>query len=165
MPTGIFAIARSGMDVEHQRLEVIAQNLANASTTRVATGDAYQPMRLVSGPRASGLKRAAFEDQLLDAGNLMSSDPTAAISNTDPTGSLTGVQSYGVEPANTQPRLVYEPSHPHADSKGFVHYPGIDHAAEMALMVQTLRVYEANTVMFNAAHSMYMRALDLGSKG
>ena len=45
-----------------------------------------------------------------------------------------------------------------------VAYSGIDHASEMALMVQTQRVYEANTVMFNAARTMYMRALELGNK-
>lgn len=76
-----------------------------------------------------------------------------------------GVQTYGVEPTDAQPRVVYDPAHPHADARGFVQYPGIDHAGEMALMVQTLRVYEANTIMFNAGHAMYMRALDLGSKG
>jgi flagellar basal-body rod protein FlgC len=30
-------------------------------------------------------------------------------------------------------------------------------------MVQTLRVYESNAVMYNAGRSMYMRALELGS--
>ncbi|AMM13154.1 hypothetical protein AX768_02530 [Burkholderia sp. PAMC 28687] len=64
----------------------------------------------------------------------------------------------------TPSRLVYDPSHPHADAKGFVAYPGLDHAGEMALMVQTLRVYESNVVMFNAGRSMYMRALELGSR-
>jgi flagellar basal-body rod protein FlgC len=144
MSTGIFSIARSGMDVEHQRMEVIAQNLANANTTRTATGEVYQPLRLVSGPRTDGMN-TSFDDHLSTA--------------------LSGVQSYGDETTDAAPRLVYDPAHPHADANGFVHYPGLDHAGEMALMVQTLRVYEANTVMFSAARSMYMRALDIGSKG
>ncbi|BFG79454.1 flagellar basal body rod protein FlgC [Paraburkholderia terrae] len=154
MSDSIFAIARSGLDVEHQRMEVIAQNLANAGTTRTATGETYTPMRLVSGPRVA----SKFSDALQFGapGSTASALPTAG---------LTGVQAYAIEPAATQPRLVYEPSHPHADAKGFVHYPGLDHAGEMALMVQTQRVYEANVIMFNAARSMYMRALDLGSKG
>ena len=45
-------ISRSGMDVEWRRLEVISSNLANMSTVRTATGEAYQPMRLMSGPKA-----------------------------------------------------------------------------------------------------------------
>ncbi|GAB5096247.1 flagellar basal body rod protein FlgC [Caballeronia sp. HLA56] len=149
MSTGIFAIARSGMDVEHQRMEVIAQNLANASATRAAGSQPYQPMRLVSGPRASDASSLAFSSELSHA----------ALAN------LSGAQTLSVEPVDAAPRLVHDPAHPHADAKGFVRYPGIDHAGEMALMVQTLRVYEANTVMFNAARSMYMRALELGNKG
>lgn len=40
-------ISRTGLDVEWRRLEVIAQNLANASSV------GYQPRRLVSGPIGS----------------------------------------------------------------------------------------------------------------
>ncbi|OLL30864.1 flagellar basal body rod protein FlgC [Burkholderia sp. SRS-W-2-2016] len=145
MSDSIFAIARSGLDVERQRMEVIAQNLANASTTRTASGAPYQPLRLVSGPR-------------------MASDSFASQLNGAATQAPAGVQMYGVETVDVPPRLVYDPAHPHADAKGFVSYPGLDHAGEMALMVQTLRVYESNTVMFNAARSMYMRALELGNR-
>jgi flagellar basal-body rod protein FlgC len=147
MSDSIFAIARSGLDVERQRMEVIAQNLANAGTTRTASGVPYQPLRLVSGPQMA-LVTSAFADHLQGT-----AAPVA----------MGGVQAYGTEQIDVPPRLVYDPSHPHADAKGFVSYPGLDHAGEMALMVQTLRVYESNVVMFNAARSMYMRALELGS--
>jgi flagellar basal-body rod protein FlgC len=163
MAANLFAIARSGMEVEHDRLETIAQNLANAGTTRTAEGDVYRPMRLVSGPRVSNA-----DDRVSFAARLQTPDleDSGASGTSFAAGTpFAGVQAYGVEPMDVQPRLVYEPSHPHADANGFVHYPGIDQAAEMTLMVQTLRVYEANTVMFNAARAMYMRALDLGSKG
>jgi flagellar basal-body rod protein FlgC len=152
MSDSIFAIARSGLDVERQRMEVIAQNLANASTTRTSAGVPYQPLRLVSGPQMT----SAF------AGHLKGMDEAQSAS-APPVTSLGGVQTYGIEQVDTPPRLVYDPSHPHADAKGFVAYPGLDHAGEMALMVQTLRVYESNAVMYNAGRSMYMRALELGS--
>lgn len=148
MSDSIFAIARSGLDVERQRLEIIAQNLANAGTTRTASGEPYRPLRLVSGPRVD----TSFSDFLHTA----SGSPLG--------GSPAGVQAYGIERVDTSPRLVYDPAHPHADAKGLVAYPGIDHAGEMSLMVQTLRTYEADTVMFNAARSMYMRALELGNR-
>ncbi|WP_322026141.1 flagellar basal body rod protein FlgC [Burkholderia sp. BCC1977] len=147
MSDSIFAIARSGLDVEHQRMEIIAQNIANAGTTRTATGEPYRPLRLVSGPRVG----ASFND------HLQAGAPS-------PAAGLAGVQSYGIERVDAPARLVHDPAHPHADAKGFVAYPGIDHAGEMSLMVQTLRTYEADTVMFNAARSMYMRALELGSR-
>lgn len=63
MSDTLFAIARSGMDVERLRMEVIAQNLANAGSARGAGVEGYQPVRLVSGPNAA----SGFEQALGDA--------------------------------------------------------------------------------------------------
>lgn len=136
------AISRSGMDIEWQRLQVIAQNLANANTTRTASGGAYRPLRLVSGPKVS-------------FGSLLSGASTSALS---------GVQVYGTEEMPGSVRRAHEPNHPHADADGFVSYPDIDRAGEMTLMIQTSRAYEANLVALNLAHQMYSRALDLGKQ-
>ena len=134
-------ISRSGLDVEWRRLEVIAQNLANANTTRTANGEPYRAQRLVTGPRSAFAK-------------LLGSDVPAPA----------GVMAYGVEPDGTPARRVYEPSHPHADAQGYVTYPGIDQAGEMSLMVKTARIYEANMVALNAAGRMYDKALELGKR-
>src|SRR5437868_3352393 len=106
------AISRSALDVEWQRLQVIANNLANANTTRTADGATFRPMRLVSGPGTS------FSSLL---------NSTAHVQQP------TGVEVYGVEPIAGNVRRVYDPTHPHADADGFVSYPEIDRAAEMTL--------------------------------
>lgn len=134
-------ISLSGMDVEWRRLDVIANNIANVSTARTATGEPYRAMRLMSGP-AAGFQK--LMDQKGDA------------------ASLQGVTVYGVEPTNTPPRKVYEPANPQADGKGYVTYPGIDMGAEMTLMVKTARAYESNVVAMNIARQMYAKALELG---
>ena len=136
-------ISRTGLDVEWRRLEVIADNIANANTTRTALGGPFRASRLVSGPRAdfAALLRGGASPQALG-----------------------GVQVYGVEPTAAEPRRVHEPNHPHADADGFVTYPGLDHAGEMTLMVQTARAYEANIVAMNAARTMYAKALELGKR-
>lgn len=134
------AISRTALDVEWQRLQVIATNLANANTTRTADGGVFRPMRLVSGPRTS------FSDLLKSTSH----------------SSVGGVQTYGIEAVAGNVRRVYDPSHPHADADGFVTYPDIDRAGEMTLMIQTSRAYEANLVALNLAHQMYSKALELG---
>lgn len=136
-------ISRTALDVEWRRLEIIAQNIANAGTTLDAGGEVYRPLRLLSGPRGS------FAD--LVAGR--AGQPN-----------LQGVAVYSIEAQAVPPRRVYEPAHPQADAEGYVSYPGIDHAAEMALMVKTSRAYEANVVALNAARQMYARALEIGSR-
>lgn len=135
-------ISRTALDVEWRRLEVIAQNLANAGTTLDATGQPYRALRLLSGPAGS------FTDMI----------------NSKAGNNLRGVSVYSIEPQNLPPRRVYEPSHPQADSEGYVSYPGFNHAEEMALMVKTSRAYEANVVALNAARQMYSKALDIGRR-
>jgi flagellar basal-body rod protein FlgC len=136
-------ISRTGLDVEWRRLEVIAQNIANVNTTLDAKGEAYRPLRLLSGPAGDFAGVMAGKAQKTD---------------------LRGVTVYSIEAQNVQPRRVYEPAHPQADTEGYVSYPGFDHAAEMALMVKTSRSYEANIVAMNAARQMYSKALDIGRR-
>lgn len=135
-------ISLSGLDVEWRRLEVIADNIANANTTAVPGGELYRARRVVSGPRAS------FGELLQSPG----------------VGGLHGVAVYGTEPVQASPRRVYEPQHPNADKDGFVSYPSVDQAGEMALLVKTARAYEANLVAMNAARQMYSKALEIGRR-
>lgn len=135
-------ISMSGMDVEWQRLRVIAENLANVNSTRDAMGGTYKPKRLVSGPSLS------FDAMLSGAA--------------DANLSASGVRVMGVENVADAERRQYEPDHPHADVDGFVTYPKVDHATEMALMIKTSRVYEANLTALTLARQMYSRALEMG---
>lgn len=137
-------ISRTGLDVEWQRLQVIAQNIANMNTSRAADGQPYRAMRLLSGPAADFRTLARG-----DAGR-----------DTRPSG----VSVLGLEPVANGVRRVHEPGHPHADAEGFVTYPDIDQAGEMALMIRTARAYEANLTAMGIAQQMYARALDLGKQ-
>lgn len=135
-------ISRTGLDVEWQRMQVIAQNLANMNSPRIG-GAGYRAMRLLSGPKA-------------DFSHMVSSGSLKA---------MTGVKVLNVMPTNGGARRVYEPQSPAADGEGYVSYPAVDHAAEMALMVKTARAYEANLTAMAVANQMYARALDLGKRG
>ncbi len=134
-------ISRSGLDVEWQRLQVIAQNLANMNTSRTGSGETYRPMRLISGA-ATG-----FEQVM--AGRKGTNQPR-------------GVQVLGLEAMPGNVRRAYEPGHPHADAEGFVTYPDLDLAGEMTMMIKTSRSYEANLAAMSIAHQMYARALEIG---
>lgn len=137
------AISRSALDVEWQRLQIIAQNLANENTSRVAGGGTYRPLELVSGP-AGG-----FTGMVEKGGQI--AEPH-------------GVRVVGVEVRRDAIRQVYDPSHPDADANGFVAYPAIDHAGEMAALVKTARVYESNLTVMSLAQQMAMRALEIGKR-
>jgi flagellar basal-body rod protein FlgC len=131
------------MAVEKARLDIVALNLANVNTTHRPGEPSYSPMRLVSGP----IPATSFQNHFSNA----------MASHLSP-----GVQVTGVEAVNSVPRLVYEPTHPHADEKGFVAYPNINPVSEMITLMETTRSYEANVHAFNAAKSMALKALEIG---
>lgn len=138
-------ISRTGLEVEWRRLEVIAENLANAQTVHTAAGESYRPRHLISGPIGD------FASLLEGSGSMRGGQPT-------------GVTVYGIEATNAAPRIVHEPGNPEADADGDVTYPGVDQAAEMTLLVRTARAYQANMVALNAARQMYGKALELGGR-
>ena len=136
----VFEVAKSGMDVEWQRLTLIAENLANMNTVRTPDGDTYRAKRLLTGPDL------AF-DQVLSGANL---------------NSPAGVRVYSVERSESAPFKVNDPNHPYADLEGNVIYSNVNHAEEMALALKTSRVYEANMAMFSIARQTYASALNIG---
>lgn len=139
MSASPMAISLTGLGVEWRRLEVISENLANLNTSLTALGESYRPLRLLSGPR-SGFEAMSSSDE------------------------PRGVMVYGVEELDSSPRRVRQPDHPHADAEGYVSYPGLDYSAEMVLLLQTQRAYEANVVALQAARQMYSKALEIGRR-
>lgn len=133
-------ISRTGLDVEWQRLQVIAQNLASIDASRTTSGAPVRAMRLISGP-------------VDDFGSVLSAKGAV-----DPKG----VRVLGVEAAPEGVRRVYDPTDPQADAQGFVSHPAIDHAGEMTLMIRTSRAYEADLTALSLADKMAARALELG---
>ena len=80
------------------------------------------------------------------------------------TAEPSGVRVLGIEATPGGPRRIQDPHHPDADAAGYVAYPGVDHAAEMALLVKTARIYESNLTALSLAQQMSMRALEIGKR-
>jgi flagellar basal-body rod protein FlgC len=133
-----FQISAAGMATEKLRLDVTALNLANMHSAGVSADQVYRPQRVVTQTMPT------FGQQF---GRLYGA----------------GVQAV-VVPQNTAPRMVHEPGHPYADSKGMVAYPGVDHVSEMVNLNTALRAYEANVTAMNAARTMAARALEIGGQ-
>lgn len=146
--SGLFApmaISASALTAERLRMDVIANNIANANTTRTLEGGPYVRRRVVFAPRF---------------------DPVPGFSPLRPTqtaeGLPLGVRVVGVEPDPAPPRFVYDPSHPDANEEGYVAFPNVDPLKEMVDLMTATRAYEANVTVLNATKSMALRALDIG---
>lgn len=136
-------ISASGMTAQRTRLDVISQNIANVNTTRDADGSPYMRKSVIFQEKAY----VSFDEALINA-----------------TGHVgKGVKISKIfEDTSTEGRLVYDPSHPDADEKGYVMYPNVSTVTEMTDMIDASRSYEANVTAFNAAKNMQLKALEIG---
>lgn len=137
-------ISASAMNVQRLRMDVIAQNIANAETTRTEDGTPYR-RRLVMVQEEKDLR--PFKTHLEEAGSSFQGN---------------GVKAVGVVEDPSEYRLVYDPTHPDADDEGYVRLPNVDRLREMVDMMSATRSYEANVTAFNASKSMAMKALEIG---
>jgi len=139
----VMDIAAAGMDVQQQRLEVAASNIANARTTSGAAATAYRPLEVVV--------RAA-----VPAG-------TAAAGGAQLAGALPRPYAAIVE-STVAPKRVFDPGHPDADKDGFISLPGVDPISSMMDLLEISRSYDANLRVFDVTRSLVQRTLDIGSK-
>jgi len=140
-------VSATGLTAERLRMDVTAENLANAQTTRGADGQPYRRKEVVLAEVQSG----GFGAQLakaVGAGSASGSQPG-------------GVEVAGITQDQTPGKLVYDPGHPDADAKGYVRMPNVDTVAEMVDLISASRAYEANVTAMNSAKQMFSKTLDL----
>lgn len=131
-----FDVSASGIYAQRVRMDTVANNIANAETTRTAEGGPYK--------RQSVTFRAVYEDAM---GNK--------------TLRPGGVKVDGIS-STADYRIVHDPGHPDADRDGNVRMPNINVVEEMVDMISATRAYEANVTVMNATKSMLNNAIELG---
>lgn len=148
----------TGMTAQRKRMNAIAENLANAETTRTATGDPYRRKQAVFSEKID------FDSALSSAVNnkLVRTD-TYHIPGQDQESArmrMAGVEADIVEDQSDF-QLVYDPEHPDADENGMVRMPNVDIVKEMTELIAASRAFEANVTAFNATKGMMKKALEL----
>jgi flagellar basal-body rod protein FlgC len=138
---GALDVSASGLTAERMRMDVIANNLANANTTRTAAGGPYQREEVVLRARDGGPGVTA-DGFSLDVGG-------------------DGVEVAGIVRDTTPSRRVYDPGNPDADARGYVLMPNVNAVTEMTDMITATRAYEANTTAIDAIKGEAQHALDV----
>ena len=73
-----------------------------------------------------------------------------------------GAAVAGVALGDAQGRLVFDPTHPLADAKGYVRLPDVDLAEQMTSMIMAQRGYQANAANLDRVRASYQAALQMG---
>ncbi len=136
-------ISATGLTAERLRMDVTAQNLANAQTTRGADGQPYRRKEVVLAERQAG---GGFG---------------AALQGAMGSGRPGGVEVAAIAEDPGAARMVYDPGHPDADARGYVAMPNVDSVTEMVDLISSSRAYEANVTAMQASKQMFTKTLDL----
>ena len=124
--------ASSGVRAQSARIQVISENLANATTTaRVAGGDPY------------ARKTISFVDEL------------------DRASGASVVRIAAVSRDRSPFEIRHDPEHPGADANGYVKMPNVNPLIEMSDMREAHRSYEANLQVIKQARGMIGDLIDL----
>lgn len=130
-------ISASGLTAQRQRLNVIAENLANAHTTRSPNGGPYLRKNVILEARPAE-----------DFASFLAVPEKVAVAEVRETRE-------GLKPE-------YDPTHPDADEQGMVLWPNVNPVSEMVSLTLASRAFEANVAVFRAARAMALKALELG---
>lgn len=141
-----FETSSSALTAQRLRMDIISQNLANASTTRTESGDPYRRKTVVFQERTG---TPSFSSYLSEASRQR-------------LGIGSGVRVSAIVEDDSPYREVYEPGHPDADENGIVRMPNVDTVIEMVNMISATRAYDANITAMNATKSMALKALEIG---
>jgi flagellar basal-body rod protein FlgC len=127
-------ISGSGLTAQRLRMDVTAENLANAQSTNYRRKDVV----LQQAQGAGGSFGAALDS-----------------------ASSQGVEVAGVVQDASPGRRVYDPGNPGADAQGYVTMPNVDSVTEMVNLIDSSRSYEANVTAMQTAKTMFSRTLDI----
>lgn len=127
-------IAVSGLQAQRIRMNVIANNIANAQSTRTPGGGPFR--RQLAIFRGEQLSTSLRPDKF-------------------------GVWVKRIEDDTSPFRSVYNPSHPDANEDGIVLFPNVNLSIEMINLVSAQRGYEANIDVILSSRRMAQKALEI----
>jgi flagellar basal-body rod protein FlgC len=132
-------VSASGMAAQRTRAELLVENMANAETTRTPEGGPYRR------------KDAVFSSE-------EQSSPFSAVFQNEVS---TGVAVSDVIQDDRAPDMRYMPGHPDADATGYVAFPRMNPAEDMADLLNASRSYQANVAAISSVKDMISRSIDL----
>ncbi|WP_053960226.1 flagellar basal body rod protein FlgC [Sulfobacillus thermosulfidooxidans] len=131
-------ITASALSAESLRLDLVANNLANATTTKTVTGFPYQS-----------------ESAVLAQIPAPSNGPYRGIGQ--------GVVVKAILASQAPFPKVYDPTSPLANAQGYVLESNVNLSTQMVDMAEASQAYQANANAFSADKNMILKALTLGA--
>lgn len=155
-----FDISGYGLSAQRFRVNMISSNIANANTTRTDEGGPYRRQEVVFKAfdfNKTLNEKLAQENDLAEYEDPLNEGDYAKL----PKPAIMSVYIDKVVRDDRQPLMKYDPSHPDANSEGYVAYPNINPVVEMADLIEATRAYQANVSAFQSAKNMASNAITM----
>lgn len=153
-----FDISGYGLSAQRVRVNTISSNIANANTTRTDEGGPYRRREVVF--RAFDFNKVLNEKLGKNNQQLKYEDPlNEGDLGKEPKPAIMSVYIHKIARDDREPLMKYDPSHPDANSEGYVAYPNVNPVVEMADLIEATRAYQANVAAFQSAKNMASNAI------
>jgi flagellar basal-body rod protein FlgC len=155
-------VSASGLTLQRKKMDAVAQNIANAETTRTKEGGPYRRKRVLV---SEAKEEAPFKTIMTQARNKLSRTNARHMPGlkrfSDNEIDVSMADGNEVSAPASDFRLIHDPDHPDADENGMVKMPNIEIVTEMVDMMTASRAYEANTTAILASKEMAKNALEI----
>ncbi len=152
-----FDISAAGMSIQRKKMNLIAENIANANTTRTENGTPYKKKYLAVQQRALEEAKLTDDEKLL----LKIEDPFHIDRGKEFDENKEINLRAQVMEDQKEGDLVYQPDHPDADENGYVRMPNVNIITEMVDMIAASRAYEANLTALNTSKQLAKDSLEI----
>lgn len=142
---GSMDIAGSALTAERYRMNIISQNISNASVPAEKGSEPYRRKQLIFEERP-----LSFQDTLQDADSTLNNQKSG------------GVRVKQIVESDRDFKPVYDPDNPNANEQGYVMYPNVDTTEERVDLMAASNAYSANLTALGVVKAMSMKALSIG---
>ncbi|MDP4114983.1 MAG: flagellar basal body rod protein FlgC [Bacteroidota bacterium] len=157
-----FDISSKGLSVQRKKMNLIAENIANADALRTENGEPYKRKFLKVSQTQSPFKDSMalvntnLEMQATNGDHLKGGQPPQLLNNDSSNG-----MAFNEVVDQKEGETIYMPSHPNADEKGYVKMSNVNIINEMVDMIAATRSYEANLTAFNSSKQIAKDSLEI----
>jgi len=156
-----FNISSRGLSAQRKRMNIIADNIANAETTQTEEGGPYKRKFV----QLKTNTQQAFSRVLHATGLSLRRTDAAHFSDEGIEGGFPETLPANIDASEKEDasafKMVFDPGHPDADANGYVKMPNVNIVTEMVDMISASRSYEANITAINAAKTMAKDSLEI----
>ena len=145
-------IVASGLTAQQMRLDVVAENITNATTTRTEGGNGAYRRKMVVFEAQAG--RDDFRQAMARA--------AGGLAPNDEDTNAGGVKVTQIVEDPSPMKMVYDPTHPDANAEGYVEMPNVDTVKEMTDAMAATQAFSANVTAFNTLKAVVAKGLEIG---